>query len=333
MEDISNNQMDQESIEDYPIETQPGDIFLGLDLQSENIQKQKQFLNALHLNGTKVYFVVYDLLPLFFPNAFPQTVDRLHAEWLKQIGKYDGIFCISKAVADDFETWAKENMPELSPNFKVNWFHLGADIENSAPSKGMPDNAAEILDKISASVSFVTIGTIEPRKAYSQMLKAFELLWAKGHKINFVIIGKHGWLMDDFANNLPAHPEFNHRLFWLNGISDEYLENVYKTSTCMLLASEGEGFGLPLIEAASRKVPIIARDIPVFKEVAGDCAYYFKGNTPEELAAAIESWLILHNTGSHPPSEGMKWLTWKESTNSLLKNLLQSEQEQSAPKV
>jgi glycosyltransferase involved in cell wall biosynthesis len=277
--------------------------------------------------------VVYDLLPLFFPNAFPQTVDRLHAEWLKQIGKYDGIFCISKAVADDFEAWAKENMPELSPNFKVNWFHLGADIENSAPSKGMPDNAGEILEKISANISFVTIGTIEPRKAYAQMLKAFELLWAKGHKINFVIIGKHGWLMDDFANNLPAHPEFNHRLFWLNGISDEYLENVYKTSTCMLLASEGEGFGLPLIEAASRKVPIIARDIPVFKEVAGDCAYYFKGNTPEELAAAIESWLILHNTGSHPPSEGMKWLTWKESTNSLLENLLQPERKQTATKV
>ena len=101
----------------------------------------------------------------------------------------------------------------------------------------------------------------------------------------------------------------------------------------MLLASEGEGFGLPLIEAASRKVPIIARDIPVFKEVAGDCAYYFKGNTPEELAAAIESWLVLYNKGSHPPSEGMKWLTWKESTNSLLENLLQPERKQTATKV
>jgi glycosyltransferase involved in cell wall biosynthesis len=319
-------QQDQDSaLEDFAIETQPGDIFLGLDLQSENIQKQKQFLNALHLNGTKVYFVVYDLLPLFFPHAFPETVDRLHAEWLKQISKYDGIFCISKAVADDFSIWAKENVPNLSSSFEVNWFHLGADIENSAPTKGMPEGAEKILEKISSRPSFVAIGTIEPRKGYPQMLKAFDLLWAKGLDINFVIIGKHGWLMDDFARNLPAHPEFNRHLFWLDGISDEYLENVYQASTSMLLASEGEGFGLPLIEAASRQVPIIARDIPVFREVAGNAAHYFTGSTPEELAQAIEAWLELHSKGAHPRSETMKWLTWKESTESLLKNLLHSE--------
>ena len=308
--------------DDFAIETQPGDIFLGLDLQSENIQKQKQFLNALYLNGTKVYFVVYDLLPLYFPKAFPETVDRLHAEWLKQISKYNGVFCISKAVADDFNAWSKENIPNLSPDFEVNWFHLGADLENSAPTKGMPENAPQILQKIASGSSFVAIGTIEPRKGYRQMLAAFEVLWAKGLDINLVIIGKHGWLMDDFAQNLPAHPEFNRHLFWLDGISDEYLENVYKASTAMLLASEGEGFGLPLIEAASRQLPIIARDIPVFREVAGESAYYFSGNQPEELAQSIESWLELFSQKTHPDPSTMKWLTWKESTQSLLGNLI-----------
>ena len=53
--------------EDPVIETQPGDIFLGIDLQADIVQAQKQYLSAIRLNGTKVYFVVYDLLPILFP--------------------------------------------------------------------------------------------------------------------------------------------------------------------------------------------------------------------------------------------------------------------------
>ena len=61
--------------------------------------------------------------------------------------------------------------------------------------------------------------------------------------------------------------EIGNRLFWLEGISDEYLEKIYDAATCLIAASEGEGFGLPLIKVAQHKLPIIARDIPVFREV------------------------------------------------------------------
>ena len=47
-----------------------------------------------------------------------------------------------------------------------------------------------------------------------------------------------------------------------------------------LVASEGEGFGLPLIEAARHKPPIIARDIAVFREVANGHVLYFAGREP-----------------------------------------------------
>ena len=331
--------------DDELIETQPGDVFFGLDLQSENIQIQKQYLNALFMNGTKIYYVVYDLLPLYFPKAFPETVDHLHAQWLREISKYDGIYCISKAVADEFKVWSAKNIPTLSPKFDVNWFHLGADIESSAPTKGMPPDAHEVIAQIKARPSFIMIGTIEPRKGYKQALAAFEKLWAKGVDVNLVIIGKHGWLMDEFANDLPKHPEFGKHFFWLNRISDEYLEALYAAGTCLLLASQGEGFGLPLIEAARRHLPIIARDIPVFREVAGDHAYYFQcdldndaasgsNTTPatefplhnlaeaDQIASSIEAWLALYQAGKHPKSDQMPWLTWKESAQSILKSLL-----------
>ena len=308
--------------EDPVIETQPGDIFLGIDLQADIVQAQKQYLSAIRLSGSKIYFVVYDLLPILFPNAFPSAAEFNHRQWLLEISKFDGIICISKAVADDYRAWAGVHIPDLPKKFDVAWFHLGADIENSVPTTGMPENAQEVISKISAQPSFVMIGTLEPRKGYSQTLPAFEKLWANGTNVNLVIIGKKGWMVDELVKHIESHPELNKRLFWLESISDEYLDQIYSASTCLIAASDGEGFGLPLIEAARRHVPIIARDIPVFREVAGEHAFYYRASKPEEMTQAIQTWLALFAKGAHPHSDKMPWLTWKESAQSVLKTLL-----------
>ncbi len=81
----------------------------------------------------------------------------------------------------------------------------------------------------------------------------------------------------------------------------------------------------PLIEAAQHKLPIIARDIPVFREVAGEYAYYFDGKEPSDLAQSITKWLQLHASEQHPTSDNMPWLTWKESAAHLMQNVLKSD--------
>ena len=86
----------------------------------------------------------------------------------------------------------------------------------------------------------------------------------------------------------------------------------------MIAASQAEGFGLPLIEAAQHGLPIIARDIPVFREVAQDGAYYFSGNDPESLALAIKHWLILKQQNQIPSSKNIKWQSWEQSSKQLL---------------
>jgi glycosyltransferase involved in cell wall biosynthesis len=122
-------------------------------------------------------------------------------------------------------------------------------------------------------------------------------------------------MVEALIERLRRHPQRGKRLFWLEGISDEYLERLYSTCACLLLASEGEGFGLPLIEAAIHKLPIIARNLPVFREVAADHAFYFDGTTGDELAVAIAQWLALFRQGEHPRSETMPHLTWQQSAD------------------
>jgi len=192
--------------------------------------------------------------------------------------------------------------------------------DNSSDS--LPGDGGETLRRLQERTTFLMVGTVEPRKEHAQTLAAFERLWANGHDANLVIVGKQGWMVESLVERLRSHSEAGRRLFWLQGISDAYLERIHAASTCFVAGSLAEGFGLSLIEAARHRLPIIARDIPVFREVCGDHAFYFEGDKPEALAEAISTWLELYREGKAPSVEGMKVLTWEESTQQLLDVIL-----------
>jgi glycosyltransferase involved in cell wall biosynthesis len=231
----------------------------------------------------------------------------------------DTVCCISQAVAAELEEWMdgaaiafQYRRPEVS------WFHLGADLERSAPSVGWPEAYGKVTAAVALTPTFLMVGTLEPRKGHAQALNAFEALWAGGHALNLVIVGKPGWLVNELIERIRSHPENGSRLFWLDGASDECLEDLYRRATCLLAASEGEGFGLPLIESARRGLPILARDLPVFREVAADAAYYFTGNSDSALSASIVRWLALNEAGKAPTPDALEWLTWQQSASQLM---------------
>ena len=174
---------------------------------------------------------------------------------------------------------------------------------------------------MSARPSFLEVSTVEPRKGYGQALAAFERLWAKGVDVNFVIVGRKGWKIDELAQKIDEHPENGKRLFWLKGISDEYLNKVYEAATCVLFPSEAEGFGLAVVEGARHGKPLILRDLPVFREIAGENATYFSGLNPEALSACLEKWLDNYAAGQVVSSSGIRALTWEESARMLLSRL------------
>ena len=301
---------------DDPIEYGAGDLFLGLDLHHV-VLGLPEYYQKMRRQGVEVWFIVYDLLPLLMPQAFPEGTTELHQRWLDVVVQSDGVVCISRAVANELSGFMNNYPNRLRP-LKIGWFHLGADINNSAPSLGLLKDADAVIRKISGNTSFLMVGTIEPRKGHAQTFDAFELLWAQGIEATLVIVGKQGWMVEELIHKLRHHPKLNEQLFWLEGISDEYLEKVYAVCTCLIAASKGEGFGLPLIEAAQHKMPIIARDIPVFREVAAEHAFYFAGEKPQAMANAIENWLTLDTQGRTPQSLDMPYLTWRESTRRLL---------------
>lgn len=304
---------------DESVEAYAGDVFFGLDLQLKIVPRQMTVLQGWHRHGVGIRFLVYDLLPVLMPEAFRDVVQERYQRWLKVIAQFDGAICISRTVAKGLHTCLQSSGPRPERPFVVQWFHLGADLKNSVPSTGMPGNAPQILAILRARSSFLSVGTIEPRKGHAQTLAAFESLWEQGIDANLVLVGKRGWMTEGLVKRLRNHAEMGKRLFWLEHISDKYLEKVYAASTCLIAASEGEGLGLPLIEAAQHKLPIIARDIPVFREVAGEHAFYFNNSKETQaIAGKVVEWLKLNAGGKVPQSEKMTWLTWAQSAQKLM---------------
>ncbi|MBT9551226.1 MAG: glycosyltransferase [Hydrogenophaga sp.] len=303
---------------DEVIDFSPGDIFFVLDFQPQVQAAQASFYQHLRAQGVTVKFHVYDLLCILQSQHFQPGAAEVLSDWLQVVGESDGAICISKAVALELQDWMRAKTWKRLRSFQLTSNPLGADFSGSAPSRGLPSDADHVLATIKQRPSFLMVGTLEPRKGHAQALGAFELLWQSGVDVNLVIVGKQGWMVEPLAEKLRSHNERERRLIWLEGISDEYLEHVYVSSTCLIAGSYGEGFGLPLIEAAQHNLPIIARDIPVFREVAGKHAFYFNAITSEQLTQFISNWLTLYQEHKQPKSDNMPWLSWNQSSNQLL---------------
>lgn len=307
------------NLEDAPVAVNPGDVFLGLDWDAGIAIDDRAANWLLHhrQRGMRTVFTIYDLLPLHHPEWFKPDMQSVFPGWLSRICRLaDSFACISRVVADDLAEWFEEHSALATRACDIGYFQLGSDIESSWASRGLSLDDQKLLDNLKGREVLLMVGTVEPRKGHSQALSALEHLWTAGESLSLVICGHEGWMVDSIAKRLRSHPELGCRLFWLEQASDEALLQLYSTASALLMASDGEGFGLPLVEAARHALPIITRDLPVFREVVGENAIYFSGSDSTQLAEALRRWLQLYRRGQHPTPSMPP--TWEQSTQQLL---------------
>ncbi|MBY0582052.1 MAG: glycosyltransferase family 4 protein [Sphingomonas sp.] len=287
-----------------PVAIAEGDVFLGLDLALHVIPHRAHELRRWQACGVRLGFVVYDLLPVLHPYWFSPKINRRYVRWIGVVARHaDEILCIARAVQDDLENWIEANIPRRIKRPRMSVIRLGGDIVASAPSEGLPIDAEAVLSWARNRPTILMVGTIEPRKGYDQALAAFEYLWSEESASvrdlvpSLLIVGRPGWMTEALQDRLRYHREQGRRLRWIDDASDEYLGKLYEASTGFLFASQAEGFGLPILEAAGYGKPILARDLPVFREIAPDGAAFFQATTGEELAGLIKTWLAEITSG------------------------------------
>jgi len=317
---------------DRCVDLHPNDVYFSSELACDLVLDAQKcgFYDHLIKNNVNITFMIHDILPVTKNHFFPPGSNENFSVWLNTIVEYsDKIICVTDAVVSEVKKYIYDNKLN-NPRLHLEHSHHGADISSTIPSDGIDYQDAEKVALITQNLSFLMVGTLEPRKGHLQAIAAFEQLWASGNEVYLVIVGKEGWkgLPDDARRTIPEivnkvknHPLLNKKLFWFDNASDELLSELYQSADCLLYPSEDEGFGLPLIEASQHNKPLISRDIPVLREVAGEGAFYFESSRPEALVRAIEEWIELFKNNAHPDSAKISWLSWAQSAENLVKKL------------
>lgn len=292
-----------------PAEFRPGDWLLLCDA-SWNYPVWDA-ARAAQSAGARVLVQVYDLIPLRHPEYGAPLLTWSFSRWLgKMVPIADAIVCNSAATVEDLRAYAQERRWPLPP---VGYFRLGSDIP--VRKDALPVRPELQAMTASGAPCFAAVGSIEARKNYPLLLAAFERLWAEGHDLRLVLVGRHGGGCDDLVAAMQSHPEKGRRFLPLFDASDAEVDHVYSACRALVFPSLAEGFGLPLVEARTRGALVIASDLPVFRELADEGVLIFGRHAPQELVARLLEAGASDRSGRVAP---MVAFTWKDSARQLL---------------
>jgi glycosyltransferase involved in cell wall biosynthesis len=315
--------IDDANVPQQDISIQPGDTLLMIDSSWDQYADFLPFFHAVRRRGGKIVTVVYDTIPLRMPQMCVPAVVAVHKRWFRLAAEQsDMLLCISRAVADDVIAYLGQQQFESRRKLQINYWPLGADIAVSTSETGVRPQVREIASE-SNSPLFLMVGTIEPRKGHEFVLDAFESLWRNGADIRLCIAGSAGWMVEKTMRRINGHPQLNKKLFLVEKSTDAEINLCYAAATALIAASVTEGFGLPIVEASLHKVPVLASDIPVFREVGGDGVIYFSLNGYDDLAARIIQLAGMPAAERQALAGRVKVITWRESAAHLLEIVLE----------
>lgn len=233
----------------------------------------------LKSEGWRPVFLVHDLIPISHPRFCRPGEARKHRQRMRAVlDCAAGVIVNSAATGRELAAFAARIRRPVPP-LQVAW--LGVEAQPAAAA--LPP---------SPRPCFVMVGTIEARKNHLLLLR----LWQKlvqdlgDASPELVLIGQRGWEADDVLALLDHCPILRGHVRELGRCDDATMLAWLDRARALLMPSFIEGFGLPVIEAMQRGLPVIASDLPVFREIAGDIPLYLSPDDAAGWEAAVRAY-------------------------------------------
>lgn len=211
--------------------------------------------------GVRPVFMVHDLIPLTHPQFCRAGEAARHAIRMRtalQAGH--GIVANSQHTLDTLAAFAADEGLAMAaasviwPGTEQLGLHRKSDRSEPVVRSGR--------------ARFVVLGTIEGRKNHLLLLRIWQQLIARlgAATPQLVIIGRRGWACDDVLAMLDTG-QFGDHVVEMGAVGDGEIGALLSDTKALLFPSLAEGYGLPLVEALEAGVPVVATDLPVFREI------------------------------------------------------------------
>lgn len=235
----------------------------------------QRLLQGLAARGVKPVIMLHDLIPIRYPEYCTAGTDRRHIH--RVLGMIDHaslVIANSQSTADDLADYAAAMGRAAPPTCVASLGLETAFLERPA-------------DPVAGQPYFVCVGTIEPRKNLAFLLALWRRLSCDlGERTpQLVLVGRRGWENESVIDHIERSPPVVRYVHEVNSLQDGQLARLIAGATALLAPSFAEGFDLPVAEALALSTPVIASDIPVHRELAGDAALVDPLDGPGWLAA------------------------------------------------
>jgi len=166
---------------------------------------------------------------------------------------------------------------------------LSGELELVEPTS--PQFARTEVEKEPAPL-FLAIGTVEPSKGYRELLSAFNDLWREGLSVSLWVFGRPGWKTKSLQKAMLRHPQRGRQFMWFPEATDKEVRDALEQADALIMNSYAEGLGLPILEAQRSELPVIVRDLGVFREIVGSSDVLVPSpHNSESLAATVRLFL------------------------------------------
>lgn len=214
-------------------------------------------------NGVRAVYLIHDLIPITHPQFCRAGEGEKHRLRMENVLRSAaGIIANSNATLEELKLFAADRSLPMPPACAI-WISGQRQVPAVQPRR---------FDR----PHFVTVGTIEGRKNHLLLLRIWRRLaaemGAEGPKL--FIIGQRGWQAEEAFALLDRDEALKGQVLELGDCADGELAALMAGARALLMPSFAEGFGLPVVEALEVGTPVIASDLPVYREIVGDIPTY-----------------------------------------------------------
>jgi glycosyltransferase involved in cell wall biosynthesis len=241
----------------------------------------RRYIVSLRRLGVKPLLLIHDLIPISHPQfCRAGELLRHQARIQNAIGVAAGIICNSEATMGELQAYARRTGLAMPPA-------VAAALASDLPTGGCTQNIHDI-----GKPYFLVLSTIEPRKNHLMLLQVWQRLVERLGPAapRLVLVGQRGWECEHVTRLLDRSELLRPFVTEKNHCSDAELVTLMRDAQALLLPSFVEGYGMPVVEALTHRLPVIASDLPVFREFAGLAPEYVDPLDAPRWTRLIESY-------------------------------------------
>lgn len=230
---------------------------------------------------------IHDLAPLRFPENYKWNARLLYTYTSKQaLIKSLHVVTIAQTIKEELLELVngKDKSKNIVDESKISI------INGFMNEEMLNENAQRFPDPRMDGDFILTLSTLEPKKNMLLSIRAFsEFIKIKGFEnYKYFILGKKGWQYDILFKTV-KELSLEEKVLFLGYVDDKYIADIIKRSSCMLLLSKYEGFGITPLESVYFGKPAVVSDIPVFKEILDGYANFVSIDNEDSK----ETWKVI----------------------------------------